>query len=161
MSKVTWNDPTPRELPVISHEEMQKINRYKKFAQEYMRTANSTEAAFRTYNCKDRTVAKAMGHKLRKKPVVQAYMIQAAEETGLTPEYVTGGIRNLAENAKSENTRLRAYELLGKMMTMFDSKTPNVNFNIDINDDEISKILGTNTKASPGKPAIVHDVDVS
>ena len=145
MPKVYLEDK-PKDVDPVPYEEMVEVNRYKKFAQEYMRTGNGAEAAFLVYNCKDRDSAKALASKLRKNPKVVEFMREAALETGITPSYIQGGIKDLAENARNENVRLKAYEMLGKILGMFDEGKKTNNLNLFLNDEEARKILGADTK---------------
>ena len=91
------------------------------FAKEYLVDRNATQAAIRSGYSEH--TAKQQGSRLLTNVDVQvdiAALERAQQETDtVSRAYVIAGLRELAENAESESTRVRALELLGKTMRMF------------------------------------------
>jgi hypothetical protein len=94
------------------------------------------------YRCKG-VSARNVGVKLEK----NAYIVEQIEKERLTifdsskitTEYVLEGLNNLAQNAVKEDTRVRAFELLGKYLAMFKDKLQ-VSGNITYTPEEQSEI---------------------
>lgn len=107
-------------------------DRQRQFVEEYLVDLNATQAAIRAgYSQK---TAEQLGYQLLQKPLVQAE-IQAAMErrakrTGITQDRVVEELGKVAfaeaaDGSDSElkySNKLRALELLGKHLGLFDSK---------------------------------------
>ena len=91
------------------------------FAKEYLVDRNATQAAIRSGYSEH--TAKQQGSRLLTNVDVQVDIaaLERAQQKADTVSraYVIAGLRELAENAESESTRVRALELLGKTMRMF------------------------------------------
>lgn len=91
------------------------------FAKEYLLDHNATRAAIRAgYSAH---TAKQQGSRLLTKVDVQteiAALEHAQREVDAVDRgFVISGLRDLALNAKTESSRVRAFELLGKSIRMF------------------------------------------
>jgi phage terminase small subunit len=94
------------------------------FAKEYILDHNATQAAIRA-GYSERS-AKQQGSRLLTYVDVKdeiAVLERAQREVDeIDRAYVVAGLRELAETAESESTRVRSLELLGKTMRMFVEK---------------------------------------
>lgn len=73
---------------------------------------------------------------------VKDYMGQMLESKEISPEFVLGGITDIAKNAKRDADRLKGYELLGKFLKMFKTEgTKNTTLNLNINEDTARRLL--------------------
>lgn len=120
--------------------------KWKKFAALVLETGSPQAAALEVFNCKNKDSAKAMGYNMMQKPEIKKYINNALGVQDITPEYVLGRIKKVADYSKSENTRLRALELLGKYLKMFSEDTKkSVNLNVDLTYEQANKILRSET----------------
>lgn len=91
------------------------------FANEYLVDRNATQAAIRA-GYSERT-AKQQGSRLLTNVDVQAEIAVLEREhwkaDEVDREFVIAGLRDLALNASTESSRVRSYELLGKILGMF------------------------------------------
>ncbi|MEI6092955.1 MAG: terminase small subunit [bacterium] len=115
----------------------------KRFIDNYLISLNATDAAIKAeYSEK---TARAIGCELLTKPNIQSEIekrIKKIEDkTEITVEYVLNGLNTLAKTAKNEGVRLRAFELLGKHLTLFTDKL-DTNWNVKrLSDEEINNLL--------------------
>ena len=92
-----------------------------RFVRHYVQSGNTTQSAIEAgYSPRS---AKQEGHRLLTFADVQAE-IAALEATQheadqVNREFVIAGLRELALNAKTESSRVRSYELIGKFLGMF------------------------------------------
>lgn len=120
--------------------------KWKKFAGLYLETGSAQAAALECYNCKNKDSAKAMGYRMMQRPEVRKYINEALGTRDITPEFVLGRIKKVADHSKSETTQLRALELLGKYLKMFSEDTKKtLNLNIDLTHEQANKILRSET----------------
>lgn len=99
----------------------------KKFVEEYLIDLNATQAAIRA-GYSERT-ARSVGHENLTKPDIQAAILDAklarAERTELTADWVIQRLREEANDRRegaSHSARVRALELLGKHMDIFEER---------------------------------------
>ena len=92
-----------------------------RFVQEYALDFNATEAAKRAGYSKK--TAYSIGHENLRKPEIvsalAAYEKTVADELLLSQQWVIDGLMVLAQEAKSDAAKVRAFELLGKHQGMF------------------------------------------
>lgn len=112
-----------------------------KFTKEYLKSGNATEAAKKAYNANDNT-ARNIGCENLAKPNIQAAVRSAAEKLGISPEYVLGNFKEIADFNKQTRAKarqvggetfheeemidaqasLKANEMLGKHLSLFVDK---------------------------------------
>lgn len=82
------------------------------------------------------------GRMILKRGRVQEYMKQMLKSKEVGPEYVLGGIMEIAQGGSRDMDRLKAYELLGKFLKMFQSEgsTKNI-YNLNIGEDTATRLL--------------------
>lgn len=95
----------------------------KRFVNEYIKTGNATESAARAYNVKKRITAKAVGGENLTKPNIQGAIEAKFKKEDLTVEWVLQGLKYHAEQTEARSTSIKAYELIGKYLSMFTEKT--------------------------------------
>lgn len=113
----------------------------RRFAQEYIKTGNATEAALRAGYSK--STAGAIGHENLKKPNIQAYLkkrmkeiedesmadeievmqyltrVLRGEELEQVAMWVGGGMQELHDRPPEIKDRIKAAELIGRRFAMF------------------------------------------
>ena len=96
----------------------------KKFIRFYLETGNATESAKRAgYSPK---TAYSQGQRLLKNVEISKDLVSELKSKNLTPAYVLEHLINHAEHG-SEPAQIRALELLGKSMGLFDSYVKKIN----------------------------------
>lgn len=89
------------------------------FVEAYLATNNATEAARRAkYKGNDETLA-SVGKENLRKPQIAALINQRVESAIITADEVLNGIKEIAVAGQREADKLRAYELLGKHLSLF------------------------------------------
>ena len=116
-----------------------------------MISLNATESAIKA-GYKEKT-AFVIGYENLKKPYIkaeiEARLQKRAKDNGITAEYVLQGIKAIADKQGiRENDTLKAYELLGKHLSLFTEvvKSENININHDVSsltDEELEKELNS------------------
>lgn len=125
ISSATATDGTPgieRKKPVRAIRPASNLNkRQERFAAEYIKDLNATQAAIRAGYSKK--TAKQQGSRLLTNVDVTAYCSLLIDEKltslDLDGQAVLRGIANIALHGKSETNQLKAYELLGKYFTLW------------------------------------------
>lgn len=116
----------------------------RKFVQEYLKDLNATQAAIRAGYSKK--TARSIANELLTKPdiraAVQAGQKKSAERAEVSVEYVITKLRQLAEDAISDDDRTnanRSLELLGKHVGAF-AENINLRGNLtNLSDEEIER----------------------
>jgi hypothetical protein len=73
---------------------------------------------------------------------VKEYMKQMLVSKEISPEFVLGGITEIAKGAKRDSDRLHGYELLGKFLKMFKTESKgSTTLNLNINEDTARRLL--------------------
>jgi phage terminase small subunit len=93
-----------------------------RFCEEYVIDLNATQAAIRAgYSEK---TAKVTASKMLTKANVQERITELKNEintrNGVSADFVINGIKEIAVKAEQENTRLKAFELLGRHVGIFE-----------------------------------------
>lgn len=91
----------------------------KTFADEYLTNGgNATQASLKVYNAKNYNTAHVIAAENLQKPTILSYIREQTNKKGVTKEFV---LEKILEHFQSHNphTRLRACELLGKYLGMF------------------------------------------
>lgn len=116
--------------------------RKKKFAALVVELDNPTEAAWRVYDLKSRAGARVKASGLMKDKEVQLYINKALDVRGLSPEYVLGRLKRIAQTGKESN-QLKALDMIGKHLKMWGDKkdSSKFNFNIELTSGQADKIL--------------------
>ena len=102
---------------------MKKLTaKQKRFCEEYMKDLNATQAAIRAGYSKK--TAGEIGYEHLKKPEIQAYIAKLQAETRernkIDVDFVVRGIKEIAINGEKEEVRLKAYDLLGKHLGIYE-----------------------------------------
>lgn len=97
-------------------------DKQKKFCDEYLIDLNATQAAIRAgYSIK---TAKEIGCENLTKPNIAEYIAEKQEEyshrNAITVDYVLNGIKDIAEQGEHENNRLKAFDMLGKHLGIYE-----------------------------------------
>ena len=126
----------------------------KQFCKELVETRNATEAAFRSYNLKNRNVASLVGHINLKKPHILAEIEKLMDEQNITDEFMMGQLKaglkadvvtaykGKAEQTKipDHNTRFKYWEAGAKLKSYFPpTQTDSRSINIDLQLEQMSK----------------------
>lgn len=96
-----------------------------RFCQEYVSAGlgNATQAYLLCYPKAKHNSAGANASRLLKKDRIQAYIQSLVEalppSQSVNVDYVIGGLKKLAESANVESNKVRAYELLGRYLKIF------------------------------------------
>lgn len=93
-----------------------------RFCEEYLIDFNATQAAIRSgYSEK---TAHAIGQENLRKPIIQLYLEEkkkeASDRCAITVDFVLNGIKDIAEQGEQENNRLKAFDLLGKHLGVYE-----------------------------------------
>lgn len=103
-------------------------DKQKKFCEEYLIDLNATRAYITAYNCKKENTAKANASRLLTNANIQIYISQLmgnqSERTGITADKVIKELEKVAfaETEISGKEKIKALELLGKHLGMFEAK---------------------------------------
>ncbi len=93
-----------------------------KFCHEYLIDLNATQAAIRAGYSKH--TAKEMGYEHLTKPHIQDFISELQAETRdrtlVTVDFVINGIKDIAEDGEQENNRLKAFDMLGKHLGVYE-----------------------------------------
>ncbi len=137
--------------------------RLKRFAGLFLKLGSGPDAALEVWKGTTRKSATERASKSLKHPIVQKYLQDALEKEHITPDWILGQIKSLATGSKSEQTKLRALELLGKYLKMFsESPKSQLNLNVDLTYEQANKILRHSKgliEERPGRVTVVHDPD--
>ena len=95
----------------------------KKFCDEYIKDFNGLQSAIRAgYSEK---AAKEQASRLLTYANVQEYIAnkqeKAAHRNDITVDFVLNGIKEIAEQGEAENNRLKAFDLLGKYVGLYET----------------------------------------
>jgi len=94
----------------------------RKFCEEYLIDLNATQAALRAGYSKK--TAKDIACQNLAKPNISEKIAELQEETRkrtlVTVDFVVNGIKTIAEEGEQENNRLKAYDLLGKHLGVYE-----------------------------------------
>jgi phage terminase small subunit len=95
-----------------------------RFAREYVVDYNATQAAIRA-GYSDQS-AYSQGQRLLKHAEVSRFVETLKAETDqkleLSREFVISGLMNIAANGRIESAKVRAFELLGKHLALFNDR---------------------------------------
>jgi hypothetical protein len=82
------------------------------------------------------------GKKILARGAVKEQMEKMLQSKEISPEYVLGGIVEVAKGAEQDKDKLRGYELLGKFLKMFGSGgVEKTTYNINIDEDTARRLL--------------------
>lgn len=111
-----------------------------KFCHEYLIDLNATQAAIRAGYSKH--TAKEMGYEHLTKPHIQDFISELQAETRdrtlVTVDFVINGIKDIAEDGEQENNRLKAFDMLGKHLGVYE--IDNTQKTIEINNISVKFI---------------------
>ncbi len=111
-----------------------------KFCHEYVIDLNATQAAIRAGYSKH--TAKEMGYEHLTKPHIQDFISELQAETRdrtlVTVDFVINGIKDIAEDGEQENNRLKAFDMLGKHLGVYE--IDNTQKTIEINNISVKFI---------------------
>lgn len=128
---------------------MELSPKQERFVEEYLLDMNATAAAIRA-GYKERTAAQ-QGHNLLQKPAIAVAIREAqaklAERTKITQDYVLEKLKEIADSDAGDypgsslkvGNKIRALELLGKHIGMFEPKNAAVNQGVE--DDPLTASL--------------------
>lgn len=105
---------------------VKKIDKHIIFAEKYITlNFNATVAYIETYgnHLNNNTAAVSASHLLRN-PKIQEYLKGRLAVLELDSNYVLRKLKDLAENAKSEGTKLQATIAIGKSLGVFNDNVP-------------------------------------
>lgn len=115
----------------------------KKFCNEYMIDLNAKQAAIRAGYSKN--TAKEIGYENLTKPIIKEYIANLQKEitcrTNITVDFVLNGIREIALNGEAENNRLKAFDLLGRHVGIYENDKAHHNEDV-LTEEEISRQMG-------------------
>ena len=135
----------------------------RKFAIDYVKTGNATDAALANYNTTNRKTAQRIGSQNLDKPEVQTLLEEALKKSNITFDRVLEGFNDMAEREPdkiSSDTVLKANIERAKLLKMYpervqkyESRSISLNLNskdykdlIELNrvkQSEIAEIIGT------------------
>lgn len=120
-------------LPAVNRQVKYKLSRkHKRFADTYLLTLNATEAYKIVFKPKCPEYAYKNAYKLLRIEGISRYVDEALAsscEANYRPEAIKEGIQTLAQTARRESDRLRAYELMSKISGLInDNQQAQVNF---------------------------------
>ena len=114
---------------------MKLTSKQRKFCDEYLIDLNATQAALRAGYSKN--TATVIGYENLTKPYIMEYIKEKQDEIAhrndVTVDFVINGIRDIAIEGEHENNRLKAYDLLGKHLGVFE-KDNKIDVNIQVID---------------------------
>ena len=108
----------------------------KKFCNEYIVDLNATQACIRAGYKPDN--AKQMATENLSKPIIQAYIAERQAKvrtrTNITVDFVVNGIKDIAVGGEQENNRLKAFDMLGKYLGIYelDNKVEVTHSNLEL-----------------------------
>lgn len=102
---------------------MKKLtDKQKKFCEEYLIDLNATQAVIRAGYKPDN--AKEIGcqnlSKLNIAEKIASLQAEIRDRNTITVDFVVNGIKDIAEGGEHENNRLKAYDLLGKHLGVYE-----------------------------------------
>ncbi len=101
---------------------MKLRKKQEKFCNEYLIDLNATQAAIRAGYSK--ATAGEMGYENLKKPHIADFISKLQSEiqdrTLVTVDFVINGIKDIAKDGEQENNRLKAFDLLGKHLGVYE-----------------------------------------
>ncbi|MDM5264691.1 terminase small subunit [Sulfurovum sp. XTW-4] len=104
----------------------------KRFCEEYLIDLNATQAAIRAGYSEN--TAKEMGYENLTKPHIANFISEKQKEVRdrneITVDFVVNGIRDIAVLGEHENNRLKAYEILGKHLGIYEKDNSQKNNDI-------------------------------
>lgn len=101
------------------------------------------------------------GKKILERTAVQEQMKKMLKSNEVNPEFVLGGIVEIAKGAERDADKLKGYELLGKFLKLFGSADQKKNtFNININEDTARRLLERRERHEVGGRGDFIDVRV-
>ena len=115
---------------MVRNPETGLTDRQQRFAEAYFVSLNATQAYYQAgYKAKTTAVAAVSGGELVRKPNIQAALAKlravVATNTGLDQRWVLDNLRQIRESAEHLPQHVRAVELVGKHLRMFeDQPTP-------------------------------------
>ena len=134
---------------------MKKLTlKQRKFTKEFINTeGNATEAAFRTYNVKDRRMACLMGWRNLQKPFIKAEIERLLESSDITDEFLMQKLKeglnsNVVASYKGDasqtdvpdqNVRHKFFQDAAKMKGWITNDTEVKNLNIDMEVENLDK----------------------
>lgn len=95
----------------------------KKFADRYLETFKVADSYQEAYPESKRDSSHANGTRLLKNEEVRKYLIEKFSEVLISTDELVAMLCNLARNGKSEYTKIRAIELLGKSKGLWLDRT--------------------------------------
>lgn len=97
-------------------------HKQERFCEEYLIDLNATQAAIRAGYSKK--TAQRIGSENLSKPLIADYITEKREELSdkalITADFVLNGIKDIAVEGEHENNRLKAYDLLGKHLGVYE-----------------------------------------
>ena len=126
----------------------------RKFTKEFIDAeGNATEAAFRTYNVKDRRIACLMGYRNLQKPFIKAEIERLLESSDITDDFllqklkegldanVVASYRGDANQTEvpDQNVRHKFFQDAAKMKNWITNDTEVKNLNIDLEVENLGK----------------------
>ena len=114
----------------------------KRFCEEYLLDLNGTRAYMTAYNCKKESTSKANASRLLTNANIQKYISELMENqsrrTGITADKVLKELSKVAfaDAEISGKEKIKALELLGKHLGLFDNKQSDT-----CNEAEIPKLM--------------------
>ena len=101
---------------------MKLTDKQKRFCDEYLIDLNATQAAIRA-GYSEKTANRIASENLSKL-VIQEYIKEKQEEiadrNAVTVDFVINGIKDIAVQGEHENNRLKAFDMLGKHLGIYE-----------------------------------------
>lgn len=116
------------EKPAIKPLTRKLSRKHKAFADAYLLTLNATEAYKVVFKPKCPEYAYKNAYKLLRYEGISRYVDEAlleSSEANYRPEAIKQGIQSLAQSARRESDRLRAYELMSKISGLINDNAQN------------------------------------
>ncbi len=101
---------------------MKLTAKQKKFCDEYLIDLNATQAAIRAGYSEStaKVIASQNLTKLNVQEYIAAKQSDASARNNITVDFVLNGIKDIAVEGEQENNRLKAFDLLGKHLGMYE-----------------------------------------
>jgi len=97
-------------------------NKQEKFCHEYLIDLNAKQAAIRAGYSK--STSGEMGYENLNKPQIADFIsklqLEIQDRTLVTVDFVINGIKDIAQDGEQENNRLKAFDLLGKHLGLYE-----------------------------------------
>lgn len=120
-------------------------DKQQKFCEEYLIDLNATQAAIRA-GYSEKTANRIASENLSKLDIqeyIKELQDKIRDRNAITVDFVVNGIKDIAVQGEHENNRLKAFDMLGKHLGIYERLAPNIDDTEGgLTKDEISREIG-------------------